>query len=203
MQEPTLQSRNGFFVNPDTNDHTWYHGSWVGKIDRVRATTPRKHAYGATFYTSSFELAEEFASGERAWLDFYEDPPRMKRSGYVHKVKIEDVPLVDPNLIFTNKDEQLLSEGFGVPFVNELHKQGATQDSIASFLRSLSAFQYQAFNKSNTIWQPLRQTLDHLGYRGWLEKESIDSSATNIGLLYPMEDTQMQGGYIVKRSRKF
>ena len=199
---PNLEVKDGVLINPETGMPKWFHGSWIGKVSSFRRSSPRSHAYGATYFTSNDFLAEDFASGERAWLDFDEDPPRLKRTGYVHAVRIHDVPLLDPDKIFTDKAELLLSPE-GVRFVEELSDRDASSSDIESFLRTFSRSHYSAFSKGYTFWDILLESMEALGYRGWFERESKDRTHTNIGLLYPNKDAQIVGGYPVKRTRRF
>ena len=199
---PALTVENGYIVNPDTGDTYWYHGSWVGRLRKFDYGIPRRHAYGATYFTSEEDLAVDFATGERAWLDINEDPPPMKRTGYMHRVQIKDVPLVDPDRLFTDRDKQTLTEE-GVTFVQKLQDFGASEENINSFLRELSGGTYHAFAKQhNPIWPQLIRAIEDLGYHGWFERESIHRNHTNIGLLYPDDDARIRGGYTVKRTRR-
>ena len=126
----------------------------------------------------------------------------MKRTGYMHRVQIKDVPLVDPDNLFVDKEALTLSEE-GVAFVQSLQQFGSSNADIESFIRTLSGGTYHAFSKQdNSIWPSLIRTIEHLGYRGWFERESIHRSHTNIGLLEPDEDARIRGGYTVKRTRR-
>ncbi len=199
---PALRVDSGYLVNPETNDTYWFHGSWTGRKRKFDWNSPRKDVYPATFFTSDEDLAVDFATGERVWLDIGEDPPPMKRTGYLHRVKIKDVPLVDADKLFVDRDALTLSEE-GVLFIQSLQNFGASDSEIESFTRTLSEATYHAFGKrNNPIWPYLIRTIVHLGYRGWFERESIHRSHTNIGLLYPDEDARVWGGYTVKRTRR-
>lgn len=199
---PALKVDSGYLVNPETGGTYWFHGSWTGRKRKFDWKSPRRHAYGATYFTSSEELAADFATGERVWLNFDEEPPPMKRTGYMHRVQIKDVPLVDSDKLFVDKDALILSEE-GVAFVQSLQQFGASDADIESFIRTLSGGTYHAFSKQdNPIWPPLIRTIEHLGYHGWFERESIHRSHTNIGLLEPDEDARIRGGYTVKRTRR-
>lgn len=199
---PALKVESGYLVNPETGDTYWFHGSWTGRKRKFDWRSPRRHAYGATYFTSSEELAADFATGERVWLNFDEEPPPMKRTGYMHRVQIKDVPLVDSDNLFVDKEALTLSEE-GVAFVQSLQQFGSSDADIESFICTLSGGTYHAFSKQdNSIWPSLIRTIKHLGYRGWFERESIHRSHINIGLLEPDEDARIRGGYTVKRTRR-
>ena len=200
---PYLEVKNGQLMNPDSDLGRWYHGSWIGKMSTFKPKSPRDHAYKATFFTSSDELAEDFASGEKAWLYFDESPPRMKKSGYVHNVAIADVPLIDADRLFTDRATLVLSDE-GVRLVRALQDAGAADELIEDFIQSLSVSTYRTFlQDGNPIWPHLLEAMIELGYRGWFEKESIRRSHINIALLYPHQDASIRGGYVVPRTRKF
>lgn len=203
-QNPYLESKNGKIVNPETNDIIWYHGSWFGKLDRLKAYNPRKY-YDATYFSSSEKLANEFATGEMAWLGTYEEVPRLKRSGYLHFVEISDVKLLDSDKIFSDKEELLLTDE-GAIFVQALSDLGVEDQEIEWWLLKLRKGRFHAFTKSDPIFPHLIAVMKKLGYRGWFEREFTKDnfeSHINIALLYPDEDAKLVGGHIVKRTRKF
>jgi hypothetical protein len=202
---PFLEVREGKLVNPDTGDTRWFHGSWVGKLKDFQSETPRSHTYTATFFTSEEDLAADFASGERAWLGFDEDPPPMKRSGYVHKVEIDDIKLIDPDRMIVDSgdaDEVSLTPE-GVAFAQAMQDSGASEEEISGFFHNLKGRTYHAFSRLVGRWEPVLAAMEALGYRGWYEKESFYRTHTNIGLLHPDEDATLRGGYTTKRTRKF
>jgi hypothetical protein len=131
-QNPYLESENGKIVNPETNDIIWYHGSWFGKLDRLKAYNPRQY-YDATYFSSSEKLANEFATGEMAWLAYDEEAPRMKRNGYLHFVKIDDVKLLDSDKVFSDKEELLLTDE-GIILVQALSDLGVEEEAIEHWL---------------------------------------------------------------------
>jgi hypothetical protein len=203
-QNPYLESENGKIVNPETNDIIWYHGSWFGKLDRLKAYNPRQY-YDATYFSSSEKLATEFATGELAWLGYDEKVPRMKRSGYLHFVEISDVKLLDSDKVFSDKEEMLLTDE-GVIFVQALSDLGVKDNQIEKWLLTLRKGRFHAFTKSDPIFPHLIAVMEKLGYRGWFEREFTKDdlkSHINIALLYPDEDAKLVGGHIVKRTRKF
>lgn len=203
-KNPYLESENGKIVNPETNDIIWYHGSWFGKLDRLKAYNPRQY-YDATYFSSSEKLANEFATGELAWLGYDEKVPRMKRSGYLHFVNIDDVKLLDSDKIFSDKEELLLTDE-GAIFVQALSDLGVEDQKIEKWLLKLRKGRFHAFTKSDPIFPRLIAVMEKLGYRGWFEREFTKDdlkSHINIALLYPDEDAKLVGGHIVKRTRKF
>ena len=205
-KNPYLESENGKIVNPETNDIIWYHGSWFGKLDRLKAYNPRQY-YDATYFSSSEKLATEFATGEMAWLGAYEEAPRMKRSGYLHFVKIDDVKLLDPDKVFSDKEQLLLTDE-GVILVQTLSDLGIEDSEIETWLKKFRGGRFHAFSKSNAIFPSLIGAMEKLGYNGWFEREIVTPFYSkhehiNIALLHPDEDAKLVGGHIIKRTRKF
>ena len=205
-QNPYLESEFGKVVNPETNDIIWYHGSWFGKLDRLKAYNPRQY-YDATYFSSSEKLATEFATGEMAWLGAYEEAPRMKRSGYLHFVKIDDVKLLDPDKVFSDKEQLLLTDE-GVILVQTLSDLGIEDSEIETWLKKFRGGRFHAFSKSNAIFPSLIGAMEKLGYNGWFEREIVTPFYSkhehiNIALLHPDEDAKLVGGHIIKRTRKF
>ena len=205
-ENPYLESENGKIVNPETNDIIWYHGSWFGKLDRLKAYNPRQY-YDATYFSSSEKLANEFATGEMAWLGYDEKVPRMKRSGYLHFVKIDEVKLLDPDKVFSDKEELLLTDE-GIILVQTLSDLGVEDSEIEKWLKKFRRGRFHAFSKSNVIYPNLMEAMERLGYRGWFEREVVtpfysEKQHINIALLHPDEDAKLVGGHIVKRTRKF
>ena len=205
-ENPYLESKNGKIVNPETNDIIWYHGSWFGKLDRLKTYNPRQY-YDATYFSSSEKLATEFATGEMAWLGAYEEAPRMKRSGYLHFVKIDDVKLLDPDKVFSDKEQLLLTDE-GVILVQTLSDLGIEDSEIETWLKKFRGGRFHAFSKSNVIFPHLISAMEKLGYSGWFEREIVTPFYSkhehiNIALLHPDEDAKLVGGHIVKRTRKF
>jgi hypothetical protein len=199
---PALERVGSFLVNPIRGDDIWFHGSWIGRIPKFKWKSPRSEYYGATYISSDQTLADDFSKGEKAWFGFDEDPPRAKRTGYTHRVKIKAVKLLDPDNLFSDMESLTLTDE-GVQLVDALKSRGLSDGDIRTIFRGLARFAYNTFTKmGNRMWEPLSAALEDLGYRGWFEREGVVNDSLNIALFYPDEDAVIVGGYTVRRTVK-
>lgn len=130
---PALERVGSFLVNPIRGDDIWFHGSWIGRIPKFKWKSPRSDYYGATYMSSDQTLADDFSKGEKVWFGYDEDPPRAKRTGYTHRVKIKAVKLLDPDNLFSDMESLTLTDE-GVQLLDALKDRGLSDDDIRDSL---------------------------------------------------------------------
>jgi GNAT superfamily N-acetyltransferase len=191
-ENPLIYRDRGLIV-PNDYSSLWFHGSDNPFEDQPRTqfSPPRTaNEYDATFFTPSQGFAESFA--ERNLEHGGE------RGGFVYACRVYDVKIFDVDDIFENMEDPntpLTEEG--VRFLTRLSHYSLEADTV---LRSLRTGSWEAFHIYDSVdYDAVINTMEDLGYRGWVE---FEISLASLALMYPEDDVEIVWSYRVGDDRE-
>ena len=201
---PLLESSGGrLYPIGSSPRFLWHHATWAPEASSPISKFKSRGSdnYDAVFFSSSASFAKQFAR------------EKFIGSGcclFLYSVRIRPVKLFDVTSVFTRPAskgvEFLLSqEGaeFAVRFAENLPEE---EFDVKRALSEISSGTWESFDPdaypAMFYYDAFLKTILELGYRGWLEFETIEqigqsSDVLNIALLCPDEDTQ------IVKSKKF